>query len=551
MTDEAPWPKAPREPGPWGGGPPVAPPGNTALPPLPGPGGVSRTTAAATNPWTNAESIPAPRPSSVGPRGPFPGLDTASIPRIDRAPRWILGLATVVVFALAVGAGYVVLEGGRKYPSAWDSRVAPIAAFVAKSRSLSFDHPVEVRFLSEAEYRAASTGDDGGGDPAEEAADSSEEDDSLAQLRALGLIEGKVDLGKAGDTLSDSGTLAFYSPDTKEVYVRGTEMTPGLRVTLAHELTHVLQDQHFDLGRIQDLPEDEAPVMRAIAEGDAGRIEQRYVDEVLTADERATYEKGYADEGKKAFETIDKEVPPVLTALFQAPYIFGPELVDYLEQKGGDKVIDGAFEDVPNEEVLFNPLIYGTPAAKATPLSVDQPSGTEKIDDGQFGPTAWYLLLASRMAPAAALKATDGLGGDGYVVYRQKGTVCVQVHAKGDTAADVTQLADALKGWVGKSPAGTASVEVADETVHFQSCDPGDAAKGAGSVSVDLLQVPATRTQIYDQVMKGGGATSDQAGCYANAIVGRFTLEQIGSATYVQSDEGKAVLAELQQSCFR
>ena len=45
-------------------------------------------------------------------------------------------------------------------PSAWDARVAPIADFVEKERGLDFDHPVDVEFLSPADYRKAAIGDD-------------------------------------------------------------------------------------------------------------------------------------------------------------------------------------------------------------------------------------------------------------------------------------------------------------------------------------------------------------------------------------------------------
>ena len=53
-------------------------------------------------------------------------------------------------------------------------------------------------------------------------------------------------------SVSDGGTLAFYDPTDERVRVRGTEMTVGLEVTLVHELTHALQDQHFDLERLNE-----------------------------------------------------------------------------------------------------------------------------------------------------------------------------------------------------------------------------------------------------------------------------------------------------------
>ena len=55
-------------------------------------------------------------------------------------------------------------------------------------------------------------------------------------------------------------------------------------MTLAHELTHVLQDQHFDLRKIEArAAEDEerrggsSGAMLALIEGDANRVEETYL----------------------------------------------------------------------------------------------------------------------------------------------------------------------------------------------------------------------------------------------------------------------------------
>ena len=64
--------------------------------------------------------------------------------------------------------------------------------------------------------------------------------------------------------------------------MRGTEVTPGLAVTLVHELTHVLQDQVFDLDRYHESDEEptsgETFAFDSLVEGDADRIEQLYTD---------------------------------------------------------------------------------------------------------------------------------------------------------------------------------------------------------------------------------------------------------------------------------
>ena len=495
---------------------------------------------------------PPPSSSAGGPppgHPPFPpGPAAPALPvvPVDRAPRWLVGVSVFVVMAVIAGGAFVVLRGGRKFPSSWDPRVAPIADWVAKARQLDYDHPVEVQFLSEAEYRKTATG---GGDAVAEGTDeAASAGDTVAQLRALGLVAGQVDLRKANNTLSDSATLAFYDPESKKVFVRGTDMTPALRVTLAHELTHVLQDQRFDLQRIGDLPDGQASTLRALAEGDATRIEERYAKEVLKPAERAEYETSSKSSGQEADQAIeDGGVPPVLLAVFGAPYVLGPELVSYLDDTGGDEAIDKALADPPGEQVLFDPTVNGTPAARDEPLKVAAPAGTEKIEDGEFGPTAWYLLLAARMEPTTALQAANGLGDDGYVVYRKDARVCVQARAGGDTPADVTELSDALQDWVGQSPDGTASVQVVDRQVRFESCDPGAAAKAVGKVSIDLLQLPVLRTELYRQVTESG-LNPTQATCFADGILERVTLAQILDG-YLNRPEATQLGTEIGARC--
>ena len=60
------------------------------------------------------------------------------------------------------------------------------------------------------------------------------------ELRAVGLLSGDVDLVEAVGTLQDEGSLAFYDPESERITVRGSDLTPRLRVTLVHELTHAV-----------------------------------------------------------------------------------------------------------------------------------------------------------------------------------------------------------------------------------------------------------------------------------------------------------------------
>ena len=216
--------------------------------PLPVPLGAGRPTP--TGGWaqpeagTGAPAGPPPWPPAPGEhlaasgRGATPGASAS------RARVLVAIGAVAVVLITATGVLYVRSRpAGPTYPKQWDSRVTDIVAFDEKERGLTYKHPVEIEFLSEEDFKADVTSS------ADElsAEDRQKIDDETAAFRALGLIDGGVDLFEEQNDLSGGGTLAYYSSETKKVRVRGTEMTPALRVTLAHELTHALQDQYFDL----------------------------------------------------------------------------------------------------------------------------------------------------------------------------------------------------------------------------------------------------------------------------------------------------------------
>ena len=167
------------------------------------------------------------------------------------------------------------------HPAAWDARIQPYVKIAEKQRGLEFLHPVEVRFLPPAKFEKTVTTDEKELDK-----DEREEIEQFTGLmRALGLLSGDVDLFKAVNDLSGGGTLAYYSFDDERITIRGEQLTPAMRSTLVHELTHVLQDQHFKVGARMSGCREEAEGRavhlgvlhaRGILEGDAERVEHLY-----------------------------------------------------------------------------------------------------------------------------------------------------------------------------------------------------------------------------------------------------------------------------------
>lgn len=467
-----------------------------------------------------------------------------------RVPVWAVGLIVVLVVALVGCAVYyfVFSRSGPDYPKEWDPRVAPLVTFVEKNRGLTFDHPVKVNFLTAAEYTEATRSDGDG--PTEE--EKKEMEDFVSVMRALGLVEGTFDLEKATEQLADSGTLAYYDPSAKQVYVRGTKLTPSLRDTLVHELTHVVQDQQFDLERIGEIEGPEATTLRAIAEGDATRIEDMYVKEMSEEDRKAHEEQSSKDSDDAEKDLA--EVPPILASMFAAPYYFGPAVVTLVDARAGNGAVDALFENPPSEFSMFDPITFpprDNAASAQETIEIDLPSGAEEIDSSEFGPVAWYLLLASRVGESEAFKAVQGITSDGYLSYRKDGKVCVSGAAAGE-AAEVKEMRSALESWAAKGPKGAATVSGSPGQVDLDSCDPGKEASAGGKVSQEMLILPARRTYTYAEIFKAGkgqGMNEKQADCYAAGVIGLFTVEEIADTQFTPSDAQRQQITELAGSC--
>ena len=77
-------------------------------------------------------------------------------------------------------------------------------------------------------------------------------------MRALGLLDHRVDLLEVVNDLQGGGVIGLYDEEDKRIRMRGEDLTPAVKATLVHELTHALQDQHYDLeGRSEELDDDD------------------------------------------------------------------------------------------------------------------------------------------------------------------------------------------------------------------------------------------------------------------------------------------------------
>ncbi len=418
-------------------------------------------------------------------------------------------------------------------PDQWPAEVLPLVEFVEQQRGAPFDHPVPITYLTPEQYQAEAQAEATTDDTTAE--DAALQDASEGQLRALGLLDASTDLDEAFGQLYGGGTLAYYDSEADEVKVLGTDLDVAHKVTLVHELTHAWQDQQGYLDKLDDLDDGEAFSLQSLAEGDATRVENAYLD-TLSNSELDAYDRQTAQQG----EDVDLgDVPDVLVSSFGSLYAVGGPFVDILDQQGGNAKVNAALADPPDSEADL--LDIGRYLDGVSVIEVAEPTvpaGAERLDGGQFGAVSWLLTLSERVDPREALKLSDAWGGDQSVTYRQGDRVCTAVAYQGLTPADTATAVTTIGQWAAAMPGFDASVERVDDAAVLRSCEPADGAVspvGNGQVVVGYV---ALRLEAVAEVLSQG-APIDKAICFGDALISQLTPEQIVSGAVNDPDEAE------------
>jgi hypothetical protein len=433
--------------------------------PLPSPTG----RAHPQEPAPGSQAWPPPPPDSEGadlPPPPWTRDTHADWPRGQRWRRVVAAIAAVLVVALL---GWTIVGGGGRTersgdedraadqaqpdpvpttapepatPSEIEAVVAEISDFVAREQGVPFLEPVDVELLGEGAFQDRLL------------ADFDEDVDDLRRqehaFKALGLVDADVDLAEAMRSLLGAGVVGFYDPETGELVVRGASMTPYVRTTIAHELTHALDDQHHDLDRPEydDAADEVGFGFSALVEGNARRIEAAYHD-AMSADEQA---QATSEELALGAGIDIGAVPLVLIELMAAPYQLGQALVDDLVAEGGE-TLTAAFADPPTtSEQVIDPSAY---IAREGRVDVPHPQvAGQVVDEGVLGQFMIDILLRSEMGRSAE-DAADGWGGDWAVVWTDGSRSCVTATVVGDDVEETEELAQAFDRWAAEREAVT------------------------------------------------------------------------------------------------
>jgi hypothetical protein len=286
------------------------------------------------------------------------------------------------------------------------------------------------------------------------------QEDSIV-LSALGLLQPGFDIFTFYQDLFSEQIAGQYDHKNKEMdIVQGFGFGGTERLTYAHEYTHALQDQTFDIedglkytNESCEEDSERCAAVQALLEGDASMLELDWFTNHATQQDIIDIQDFYAEYESPVYDSA----PDFLREDFIFPYIFGQNFVEYLFNLGGWQAINEAYGNVPvSTEQILHPERY--PADQ--PENVELPDlmpifgeGWRELDRGVMGEWYTFLILAHGLNPEARLNesesraASDGWGGDEYLVYYddQNGSLVLVMHTSWETVNDATQFYNAFQ----------------------------------------------------------------------------------------------------------
>ncbi len=282
-------------------------------------------------------------------------------------------------------------------------------------------------------------------------------------LWALGTVPDGFDYQRSVLAMMSDELAGLYDPENKAMYLRRDLGEDAMHATLAHELVHALQDQHYGLDRMTDWRDDatdELSALSALAEGDATSA---MLDDMLQGSGKLAFElPSELLEGQMRLlggtsENAER-VPPILKRSLIAPYADGISFVHALRRQGGWQAVDSAWQKLPvTTEQLLHPEKYlagepalhvavppppgaAAPKPNAAAAATPAPSTWQVAFHDVWGEQSLRLLLEEWMPMKSAAESASGWGGDRIAVYRSGAQSAVAWHLLADDDASAERM---------------------------------------------------------------------------------------------------------------
>ncbi len=349
-------------------------------------------------------------------------------------------------------------------------RVPDLVLRVADLRGLRLLRPVPSRYQSKADFRAFVEREVVHDLPPARSRELS------AAMMYLGFLTAPVDIAKAEADASSSQAAAYYDPHQRAFFVvQSPQSEDAFDLISAHELTHALQDQSFDLDKYlapaTPRNTDAELARRYIVEGDAtftmfmyqaakgGRkaagdwlmkltrgVIDRYASMAPAEAMSAFTAMGGLDDDSKAANEALAHLPPLVAIPLLQSYFQGAEVAIAAYDTGGWDEVDDLFRHPPDStaQVLHpkDKLVRRHWAPHR--VTIPRIDGITAVDDDVIGELRWSIYFGLWLPDEHDV--ASGWAGDRYWVGKlEDGRLMAELATIWDSDVDAIRFADAFK----------------------------------------------------------------------------------------------------------
>jgi hypothetical protein len=267
-------------------------------------------------------------------------------------------------------------------------------------------------------------------------------------LTTLGLLNPSDSIVQILLDVLQEQVIGVYNDDDKAMYIVADSNQFGAeeKATFAHEFTHALQDQYYDLRALAPKHpdnDDRSLALQALIEGDAVLSQRLWTQLRLSQDEIGQLGQGGADSTLFAAPLFVRE-----QLLF--PYGDGFNFVRQIYQSsGGYAAVDNVFQNPPDStEQILHPEKY---RSREKPVDVRLPDVAAALGEGWrtirsniLGELDLRLILEQLTDRTRAVRGSSGWGGDRWVLLEKDGQQALVIKSVWDTELDARNHFDAF-----------------------------------------------------------------------------------------------------------
>ncbi len=248
---------------------------------------------------------------------------------------------------------------------------------------------------------------------------------------AFGLLPKGFDLDTFMVSVLTEQIEGLYDPKTHEFFIADWSPPEDQRMVMAHELTHALEDQYFQIEAWSRAarPNEDAELARdAVLEGSAMAA---MVDYLMLGTGRSLKDLPDFDPsmlmGDLGSTPTLKTAPPFLKDALIFPYLSGLNFTAAILRDSGWPALSGVFGKPPvSTQQILHPAQYKsgkTPSAVSLP-EVEKLLGDTwaKLDENTMGEFGWKEVLKQFLGGDRAKTLAAAWDGDRYALYEQKKT---------------------------------------------------------------------------------------------------------------------------------